>query len=151
MEGIKVLKVDKDTVLAKELLLYVRNCSWLEAKDHIASNIETWTFKDWETMFVATSKGKIIGMCSLLKEDYYPIKDIYPWVSSIFVSESHRGHKISKDLIDFANDYALSMGFTKTYIPTPYKGLYEHYGYKYVKDIVNYGGDNDHLYVKELK
>ena len=28
--------------------------------------------------------------------------------------------------------------------------LYERYGYTYVKDIVNYGGGTDRLYVKEL-
>lgn len=29
-------------------------------------------------------------------------------------------------------------------------GLYEKYGYRYLWDIVNYGGEADHLFVKEL-
>ena len=29
--------------------------------------------------------------------------------------------------------------------------MYEKYGYRYLKDIVNYGGGTDRLYVKELK
>ena len=28
--------------------------------------------------------------------------------------------------------------------------LYEKYGYRYVKDIVNYGGGTDRLYAKDL-
>ena len=42
------------------------------------------------------------------------------------------------------------MGFIKTYISTEHVGLYEKYGYTYVKDIVNYGNGVDCLYVKEL-
>ena len=41
-------------------------------------------------------------------------------------------------------------GFDRSYIPTEYTGLYEHYGYRYLRDIVNYGGGTDRLYVKEL-
>ena len=37
------------------------------------------------------------------------------------------------------------------YIPSEYVGLYERYGYSYVKDIVNYDGLTDHLYEKELR
>jgi len=53
-------------------------------------------------------------------------------------------------LIDYANDYARELGFDKTYIPSEHIGLYEKYGYRYLKDIVNYGGDTDRLYVKEI-
>ena len=34
--------------------------------------------------------------------------------------------------VDFANQYAKSIGFDKTYIPTEFIGLYEKYGYCYV-------------------
>ena len=53
--------------------------------------------------------------------------------------------------MDYANDYAKSLGFERTYIPSEHVGLYEKYGYTYLKDIVNYGGGVDRLYVKELK
>lgn len=33
---------------------------------------------------------------------------------------------------------------------TEHIGLYEKYGYRYLKDIVNYGNGKDRLYVKEL-
>ena len=36
-------------------------------------------------------------------------------------------------------------------IPSDHVGLYEHFGYSYVKDIVNYGGQSDHLYEKYLR
>lgn len=68
----------------------------------------------------------------------------------MFVSEEYRGNRISEKLINFANQYAKEIGFDKTYIPTEYIGLYEKFGYSYVRDIVNYGNGIDRLYAKEL-
>ena len=145
-----VCKVDKGTKLADMLLTYVESCSWDEVKNHIADVIRSWDFTDWETMFVAIIDGRIVGMASVAKTDYYPLPDVYPWVSSIFVSEEYRGQKISGDLISYANQYLKENGFNRSYIPPEYLGLYEHYGYIYLKDIVNYGGVTDHLFVKDF-
>lgn len=112
--------------------------------------ITAWQFSDWETMFAAVIDGTIVGMCSLLKTDYYPLPEIYPWVSCVYVSEEYRGNRISEKLIDTANHYAAELGFERTYIPTEFTGLYEKYGYQFVREIVNYGGGTDRLLVKEL-
>ena len=145
-----IRKVDKDTDLAQKLLSFVKSCSWIEVKEHIAKMICTWEFEDWETMFAAIIDGKIVGMASTMKTDYYPLPDIYPWVSCIFVSEEYRGRKISGELIAYANRYLKDNGFDRSYIPAGFFGLYEHYGYTYLKDIVNYGGGTDHLFVKRF-
>ena len=148
--GLSVVKVEKDTPFAQEFLHFVENCSWMEVRDHIAGLIREWKFTDWETMFAAVKDGRIVGMASVLKTDYYPLPEIFPWVSCVFVEKPYRGQRISEKLIDAANRYAKEQGFTKTYIPTEHKGLYERYGYTYMKDIVNYGGGTDRLYVKNL-
>lgn len=80
-----------------------------------------------------------------------PLPEIYPWISCVFVSEEHRGNRISGQLIDYANQYAKSQGFKKSYIPSEFMGLYEKYGYAFVRDIVNYGDGVDHLFEKRLE
>ena len=150
MEMIDLQKVDKGTPLANDLLNFVKNFSWLDVKEHTVRLLENWEFEEWETPFAAILNGQIIGMVTIMKSDYYPLPEIFPWISTLFVSENHRGNRISEKLIDFANQYAKNIGFDKTYIPTEYIGLYEKYGYRYVKDIVNYGNGIDRLYEKEL-
>ncbi len=147
---LRIERVVKDTFLAKEFLRFVENCSWTEVRDHIAGLIRNWEFTDWETMFAAIKDGKIVGMTSLLKTDYYPLPEIFLWVSCVFVEKEYRGMRISEKLIDAANEHAKAQGFEKTYIPTEFTGFYEKYGYSYVKDVVNYAGDTDRLYVKEF-
>jgi GNAT superfamily N-acetyltransferase len=148
---VTVVKVCEGTDLAEKLLQFVENCSWYEVKEHIADMLRSWEFIDWECIFAALQDGEIVGMTSIMKTDYYSLPDIYPWISCIFVTEKARGNSISGQLIDSANRYARELGFTKTYIPTEYTGLYEHYGYRYIRDIVNYGGGTDRLYAKELE
>ena len=146
---ITIQKVDKGTDRAEDLLEFVKSFSWDAVKEHTVRVIKNWEFKEWETPFVAIADDHIIGMVTIMKTDYYPLPEIYPWISTLFVSEEYRGKRTSEKLIDFANLYAKDLGFDKTYIPSEHIGLYEKYGYSYIKDIVNYGGDTDRLYVKE--
>ncbi|MBR4991890.1 MAG: GNAT family N-acetyltransferase [Clostridia bacterium] len=146
----EIRKVEKDTPLAQQLTEFVQNFSWEEVKEHTLQSLREWPFTDWETMFAAVVDGQVVGMASLFKTDYYPLPEIFPWVSSLFVTEAYRGYRISEMLVDHANAYARQLGFDKTYIPSEHVGLYEQYGYRYLKDIVNYGGGTDRLYVKEL-
>lgn len=151
LNRLEIRKVEKGTELAEKLIQFVKNFSWEEVKEHTLKILQDWDFTDWETMFVALAEDNIVGMASIMKTDYYPLPEVYPWVSSIFVREEYRGYRISGKLIDFANEYAKEQGFARTYIPSEHVGLYEKFGYQYVKDIVNYGNGTDRLYVKELK
>lgn len=150
-DALEIKKVEKDTDLAAKLICFVEHFSWEDVKGHMLGMLRSWAFTDWETPFAAIVNGQIAGMVSVLKTDYYPLPEIYPWVSSLFVAEDYRGHRISEKLIDFVNGYAKGNGFDRTYIPSVHTGLYEKYGYHYLKDIVNYGGGKDRLYVKEIK
>ena len=149
IESVTVQKVDKDTELMRQLLCFVENFSWAEVREHTLRVISRWEFEEWETPFAAVLDGRIVGMGTVMKTDYYPLPEIFPWVSTLFVSEEYRGNGICGRLIAFANDYAGKIGFEKTYIPTEYTGLYEKYGYRHVRDIVNYAGGMDRLYVRE--
>lgn len=149
-DGVCVRKVDKGTELADDLLRFVENCSWTEVRDHVADLIRRWRFRDWETMFAAVKDGRVVGMASALRSDYYPLPDTYPWVSCIFVDEENRGNRISGMLISQANEYLKGQGFTRSYIPTDITGLYEKYGYRFDDHIINYGGGSDRLYVKDF-
>lgn len=151
MDVLEIKKVDKNTDLADRLINFVENFSWEEVKEHMLRILREWDFTDWETPFAATVNGQIVGMATVMKTDYYPLPEIYPWISSVFVAEDYRGRRISEKLIDFANEYAKEQGFAKTYIPSEHVGLYEKFGYRYLKDITNYGNGTDRLYVKELK
>lgn len=150
LDAIEIKKVEKDTGLAAKLLDFVAGFSWEEVKEHTLGLLREWAFTDWEAVFVALAGDRIVGMATIMKTDYYPLPEIYPWISSVFVTESHRGQRLGGKLIAFINGYAREHGFERTYIPCGHAGLYERYGYRYLRDIVNYGQKTDRLYVKDL-
>ena len=149
-QQIIIKKVEKNSELSKNLIDFVENFSWDEVKSHVLSMLQNWDFSGWESVFVACHFDKIVAMATIMKTDYYPLPQIFPWVSTIFVDENYRGNRISQQLVDHANNYAKTLGFNATYIPTDIVGLYEKYGYEYIKDITNYGNGTDRLYVKNL-
>lgn len=151
MTEITIQKVENNTALAQALIRFVEDFSWEEVKAHTLHTLRNWEFSGWEAVFAATDGGTVIGMVTLLQTDYYPLPEIYPWISTLFVTESHRGRRIGQMLIDHASEYAKALGFAQTYIPSVHTGLYEKYGYRYLRDIVNYGGETDRLYVRETE
>lgn len=147
---ITVVRAEPDTDIGRKLMKFIEGSSWDDVKEHTLKMMRENAFTDWESMFAAMDGDVIVGHASFMKTDYYPLPDIYPWISTVFVAEEYRGMRISGKLIEHINRYAKELGFSETYISSEFFGLYEKYGYKYLKDITNYGGGTDHLFVKEL-
>ncbi len=145
-----IVRITYGTELWKRTIKYAKKCSWVVGK-HIAKLLRNNAFTDWEAFFVALDGDNIIGFCSFMKEDYYPENRYSPWISSVFVDEKAQGIRVSHKLIKAAEDYAKECGFQKVYIPSDMVGFYEKCGYTPIDELVNYGGDTDTIFMKELR
>lgn len=145
----EIVRLKYDALLWEKAIDFAENCSWAAGK-HIAGMLRENRFTDWEAFFVAREGNDIIGYCSFLKEDYYPENRYYPWISSVFVTESARGKRVSHELIETAIAYAKLKGFSKVYIPSDMKGFYEKCGFKPIDSLKSYGGDMDTIFMREL-
>jgi len=146
---IEIVRLTNDSPFLEETIRFAENCSWI-AGPHFAALLREGNFTGWETAFAAVKSGRVIGYCSFLKEDYYPENRYSPWISSIFVDESARGKRISHLLIDAAIRYAKGCGFGRVYIPSDMEGFYEKCGFRKIDTLVNYGGDRDNIFMKEI-
>ena len=145
----QVIRLKCGESLWNETAAFAENCSWIAGK-HFADMLRGNRFSDWEAAFAAVEDGKVVGYCTFLKEDYYPENRYWPWISSIFVDESARGRRVSHRMIDAAIGYARSRGFSKVYIPSDMEGFYEKCGFAPIDALVNYGGDTDKVFMKEI-
>ncbi len=145
----EVVRITNGTELWKRTIKYAKSCSWIVGK-HVAKMLRNNAFTDWEAFFVALDGDNIIGFCSFMKEDYYPENKYSPWISSVFVDEQARGNRVSHRLIEYVEEYAKECGFTNVYIPSDMVGFYEKCGYQPIDKLVNYGGDTDTIFMKEL-
>ncbi len=137
------------TPLQTRLADFAEHCSWL-AGPHVAAMLRENRFSGWETAFAAVRDDEIIGYCTFLQTDYYPDNRYWPWISSIFVDEAHRGQGVCGLLIDAAVDYAKALGFHTVYIPSDMLGCYERYGFEKIGELANYGGDVDNVFARHI-
>ena len=145
----EIIRLMPHTENYAKAILFAQNCSWI-AGGHFALLLRENRFTDWEAAFAAVEDEKIVGYCTFLKEDYYPENRYSPWISSMFVDEHFRGKGIAGRLIAAAEAYAKANGFDTVYIPSDMSGFYERYGYEKIDSLVNYGGDIDDIFRKEL-
>ncbi len=128
---------------------YAEHCAWV-AGPHLAGMLRENRLTDWEAVFAAFDRGEIIGYCTFLKTDYYPENRYSPWISSIFVEERHRRKGVCGLLIEAAVRYARKQGFRRVYIPSDMNGFYERFGFCRIDELVNYGGDVDGVFARDI-
>lgn len=145
----EIVRLTKDSPFREKTIRFAENCSWA-AGPHFAMLLKEDRFTGWETAFAAVENGEVIGYCSFLREDYYPENRYSPWISSIFVDEGARGRRISHLLIEEAVQYAKGCGFERVYIPSDMEGFYEKCGFAMIDTLINYGGDRDNIFMREI-
>ncbi len=149
IEDIRIEKVDGNSPYLNELIRYAGNCSWV-AGAHLADLLENNSFTDWESAFAAIDGKRIVGFCTFMKTDYYPDNRYYPWISTVFVDEDHRGRRISQHMIEAVIEYARGCQFSQVYIPSDMTGFYEKYGFEKIGELENYGGDVYAIFMKTI-
>lgn len=107
-------------------------------------------FSDWERVIVAFDINQIAGYCTVLKEDCVPNVGYSPFIGFVFVKEKYRGHRLSEQLISFACDYLVSIGFEKVFLTSNENGLYEKYGFEIIDEATDYWGNLQKIYQKSL-
>ena len=146
----RVFQLQPDSPWWERACAFAVESGW-DVGEHFAWMLRERVFTDWEAAFAAVCEDRIMGVSTLMKTDYYPENRYTPWISSLFVAEADRGWRLSARLIEAARRYAGALGFARAYLPTPHKNLYEKYGFTKIDELVNYGGDTDHVYMRETR
>ena len=146
----QIVKVEKGSCLWEALAEYAERSPWA-AGEHLADMMRRECFSDWESVFAALGDDRIVGYCTFLKEDYYPENRYSPWISTIFVDPAYRGRRVSQKMIETVMAYARTQGFTRVYIPSDMVGFYERYGFERIDELINYGGDMDQIFARDLQ
>lgn len=107
---------------------YAGRCPW-RGGQKLAKRMAAGQFSDWERVFAAWEKGRIVGYCTLTKKDCFPQFRYTPYIGSLFVDERCRGRRYSEKLIGAALAHAKGLGFERVYLASDHVGLYEKYGF----------------------
>lgn len=105
--------------------------------------------------WIAVHKQKPAGMISLKMNDHPDIKDLNPWLGSLFVHPFHRKKGIASALINVVEREAKTKyQYKELYLfTTDTMSLYEKHGWvrmRTVRDPTGYAPEGDTLMKKEL-
>lgn len=107
---------------------YAAACPWAGGAE-LARRMRAKDFSDWERVFLALDGDAPAGFCALVSGDGPADAPESPFIAHLFVDRAHRGHRLGKDLIDAAEDFARGAGFSQVCLVSELVGIFEKYGF----------------------
>ena len=93
---------------------------------------------------------ELISFCTLAPLDDIQPAVLSPWIGFVYTFPSHRGHRYTGLLFDYAEKSAREQGKDAIYISTNHWGLYEKYGFEFFDIMKDIEGEDSRVYVKRL-
>lgn len=131
----------------------IKKCEWSAGKllyDLInEKKFFELTGRSSEVLLLA-DEDKLISFCTFAQKDEIDSEEFSPWVGFVYTYPEYRGHRYFGKLLQKAETLAKEQGKTKIYISTDHIGLYEKYGFKYLKNMKSIYGGYARVYEKNL-
>lgn len=100
--------------------------------------------------YLLMANEKIIGCAGLITNNFISRMDLYPWICSLYIEESHRGNAYGEILIEKGKKDAKDSGFNYVYLCTDHIGYYEKYGFEYLAIGYHPWGGSSRIYKANL-
>jgi len=91
---------------------------------------------------IATTDGRIVGICNLLMHDLDTRPDLYPWAGNLFIDKNYRGQGVATLLMNEVINQAKKLGLTELYSYTKHTGLCEKFGFKFLEETETFNQPN---------
>lgn len=91
------------------------------------------TIGETARVLMLVQEDELISFCTLAPYDEIQPTDLSPWVGFVYTFPEYRGNRYIGKLLKHAERLAFDMGKEAVYISTDHIGLYEKFGYKFLK------------------
>ena len=107
-------------------------------------------FGEESRLLLATDGDALAGFCTYARQDEIHAPTLFPWIGFVFTAPEYRGLKLAGQLIEHACAIARSEEHERIYISTDHVGLYEKYGFTYLRDMPDPSGAPCRVYARDL-
>ncbi len=112
---------------------------WGESEDDVAEGLQA---------------PELLAFCTLAERDEITEEEMEPgmkpWIGFVYTYPEHRGHRYSEKLIRHACEVAGKDGYKKVYLSSNEVGLYEKYGFVFLKRLRTIWGEETQVFEKTL-
>lgn len=131
----------------------MQNCDWDAGRwlgDLLAGQKIEEAFGESSDVLLLTENGELLAFCTLAAQDEIDEKSMTPWIGFVYTYPQHRGHRYSEKLAEYAKAAAREKGYEKIYVSSEEKGLYEKYGFRFLKNGESIHGYTTQIFVCDL-
>lgn len=131
----------------------IEGCDW-DAGKYLAYLLKTNGLFDLvgegSRVLMLTDGDELISFCTLAKYDDVQPTELTPWSGWIYTFPAYRGRRLAGKLLEYAENLARKDGAVALHISTNHDGLYEKYGYEFLKYEKDVEGEDTKVYIKRL-
>ena len=131
----------------------IEKCDW-DAGKYLAYLLKTNGLFDLvgegSRVLMLTDGDELVSFCTLAKYDDVQPTELTPWSGWIYTFPAYRGRRLAGKLLEYAENLARKDGAVALHISTNHDGLYEKYGYEFLKYEKDVEGEDTKVYIKRL-
>lgn len=105
-------------------------------------------------LFLLMEDADLLAFCTLAERDEIAEEetepDMKPWIGFVYTYPEHRGNRYSGKLIWCACELAERDGYEKVYLSSNEVGLYEKYGFVFLKKLHTVWGEETQVFEKRV-
>ena len=131
----------------------IEECDW-DAGKYLAYLLKTNGLSnlvgEGSRVLMLTDGDELVSFCTLAKYDDVQPTELTPWSGWIYTFPAYRGRHLAGKLLEYAENLARKDGAVALHISTNHDGLYEKYGYEFLKYEKDVEGEYTKFYIKRL-
>lgn len=131
----------------------IQKCDWSSAQllSKLLTENKFYDFLGYGSLYLLIDGKHLISFGTLTQKDCIEDNSMYPWIGFIYTKPQYRGHRYSQMIINKMLADATEQGYLCVYLASEHIGLYEKYGFTYLENRIDIWGDNNRIYVINLK
>ena len=102
-------------------------------------------------IYLLTDNDKLVSFAVLAEQDEIDAPELSPWIGFVYTFLAYRGNHFAGELINHICNILKSDRITGVYISTQETGLYEKYGFTFLKMMKNRESKLTKVYTKDLR
>ena len=149
MEIISYFESDNKTYWLDE----IAKCDW-RAAAYLHKMLSEGIFFDvlgeGSELFLLADGDKLISFCTYSKRDEIRSDNMSPWIGFVYTFPLYRGNRFIGRLFERIEASAKADNIPAVYLSTDHIGLYERYGFEFLREMESIYGDMSRVYVKHI-
>ena len=101
-------------------------------------------------VYLLTDGDNLVSFAVLTEQDEIDAPELSPWIGFVYTFGQYRGSHNAGRLIEHICDVLKSANVKNVYVSSEEIGLYEKYGFSFLKTMKNHQGKPTRVYVKTL-